>query len=242
MQRPSPKPSLPNVPRLPLPAEAPRGPDKPQQHAAAAIARQLNKTQGLLSVYRTLSKLDPNHSKIERRGPMPPTSFLREFYAANRPVILTGLMKNWKAMSRWSPDYLKQTLAGEMIQIRANDPGANGSSGEAARKEIPFEQFADQILQTGAANGSCFLAHPGFLKRPRVQPLLEDVLVPGKYLNPQAVTEGTCLAVEPAGFTTPLRHELANVMLAQVYGRKTIKLVPSHDIDLVYAGAAESAR
>lgn len=64
---------------------------------------------------------------------------------------------------------------------------------------------------------------------------MSDVKLPNAYLNSDDPTEGTCLALEPAGMVTPLRHELSNALVAQVYGRKTMKLIPSYDLNLLDA-------
>jgi len=36
--------------------------------------------------------------------------FLREYYAVNPPVVITGMMDDWPAMQKWGLDYFGQSL------------------------------------------------------------------------------------------------------------------------------------
>lgn len=49
--------------------------------------------------------------------PVCPLAFHREYVAPNRPVIIQGLSRNWKASGRWNLDYLRQILRDDICQI-----------------------------------------------------------------------------------------------------------------------------
>ena len=53
----------------------------------------------------------PRVDKIE------PKRFFEEFYAANRPVILTGLVDHWVALEKWTLDYLDATVGDAVVEL-----------------------------------------------------------------------------------------------------------------------------
>lgn len=45
---------------------------------------------------------------IARRRDLPYAEFERDYLKPDKPVILTGCMENWAALSKWSPDFFKR--------------------------------------------------------------------------------------------------------------------------------------
>ena len=54
----------------------------------------------MLNVLGELARLDSGLRTIERRAAPSRDEFRDRYYAASRPVILTGLMTGWRAMTR----------------------------------------------------------------------------------------------------------------------------------------------
>ena len=46
--------------------------------------------------------------------------FLADYYAANRPTVLTDVAAdNWPAAQVWTPCYLKDTVGAEVVEVMA---------------------------------------------------------------------------------------------------------------------------
>jgi len=43
--------------------------------------------------------------------------FVTDYLQKNRPVIVTGAMRNWKALQRWTPDQLAKRFGDERVQL-----------------------------------------------------------------------------------------------------------------------------
>ena len=60
--------------------------------------------------------LSAQGAAIERRAGLSSDEFLDRYYAANRPVILTGEMSGWPALAKWTPEYLKHAVGSKTIR------------------------------------------------------------------------------------------------------------------------------
>jgi len=63
--------------------------------------------------------------------------------------------------------------------------------------------------------------------------LWQDIGRIPEYLDPSSVDDGF-LWCGPAGTRTPLHHDLTNNLMAQVIGRKRIKLIPAWELPYIY--------
>ena len=86
----------------PAAAEAAVSP-APEQGASAQTLLDLRKREWLLETLEWQRGLSPQNSDIERRADLSSDEFLDRYYAANRPVIITGAMSGWPALAKWTP-------------------------------------------------------------------------------------------------------------------------------------------
>lgn len=88
-------------------AEVERAAASPYLQAGDWYLQRLKKLHSLRAVYRGLSKLRPNGEGALRRSRLSRHEFLEDYYIANRPVILEGLMDlriaAWTMCSGWMP-------------------------------------------------------------------------------------------------------------------------------------------
>lgn len=54
---------------------------------------------------------------LERASSLAPESFVRDYLAQNRPVIVTDAMAAWKALGGWSPEAFRERFGDEKVQI-----------------------------------------------------------------------------------------------------------------------------
>jgi LPS sulfotransferase NodH len=184
----------------------------------------------MLEAYSDLVRLDPDRTKIERRHGLSAADFLKHFYAGNRPVILTDLQHDYGAIAHITPEYIKVKLAERMIDLSARQKRPTQVSAEAAGESISFPRFIDeQILSPASSRKVCFTAPYRFFRFHDGSALLEGFTIFPEFLDQQRTPDESFLGIEPAGFVSPLRNEPANAMVVQLYGRKTIRLIPWYE-------------
>lgn len=212
-------------------------PPSAQAAEQALDAEQLRlKRESIVAIQRSLSKLAKKPRAVERRTALSPEQFLEQHYAANRPVLLTGLMARWQALDKWTPQYLKSVCGRELVEVmaaRESNPQYEIDD-SPHRRNIHFSQFIDVAMSGAETNDYYLTARNNFFARAGVRPLLQDIEQFPDYLNVDESGNGIYLWLGPKGTVTPLHHDLMNIFMAQVRGRKRVLLVPPEELDLVY--------
>jgi ribosomal protein L16 Arg81 hydroxylase len=199
-------------------------------------AQKLRKLESILNVYNNLAALSSRSDTIERRSNLTRQEFLEEYYAANRPVILIDAMRTWKALALWNPEYLKEKCGNEEVEImtgRETDPEYEKNS-ESHKRTILFRDYVEMVTSTGQSNDFYMVANNHFLEKEAVKELYQDIGELPEYLNARKLAGSSFLWFGPAGTITPLHHDVLNIFMAQMYGRKHLTLIPSIQTHLVY--------
>jgi ribosomal protein L16 Arg81 hydroxylase len=207
----------------------------PEQNNTALLGNPLQaKCMSLVEIQRDLARLNPQARKIERRSGVSVAEFLEKYYAANRPVILCDLMAAWQAPKKWTPEYLKQICGKESVEIMAARETNPQYEIEDAphRKQVKFSAYVDMVEAGGATNDYYLTARNNFFNRPGVRPLLKDIVFTEHLKKTDG--DGVYLWYGPKGTVTPLHHDTMNIFMAQVRGRKQVKLIPANEIDFIY--------
>lgn len=210
----------------------------PAFQAGWRMAQRLKKIESLLNVYSDLAALrsSARFKAIERRSNVSREEFLDRYYAANRPVILLNLVNDWKAFRLWNSEYFASSCGNETIEVMAgrnSDPRYELNS-DLHRKTMSFREYIDHITQSGGSNDHYLVANNNFFARPGMKHLFNDIVVFPEYLDANNVDHGVFFWFGPSGTVTPLHHDVLNVLMAQVCGRKRITLIASDQIGRVY--------
>jgi ribosomal protein L16 Arg81 hydroxylase len=210
----------------------------PCYRAGDAMAQRLRKLESWLEVRRTLKRLAPSEGfqRIERRNNVSRQEFLEKYYSANRPVVMLDLMNDWKARTRWTPEFLKTTCGNEMVEImsgRDKDPRyeVNSTSHKIACR---FSEYVDRVVGGGKSNDYYLVANNNLLQREGMKCLYEDIASFPQYLNGEQRQGFLFFWFGPAGTVTPLHHDLLNILMAQVTGRKRITMISPDQTPLLY--------
>jgi LPS sulfotransferase NodH len=204
--------------------------------AAAQSQRHLNKAVSLLNALQESAGLDPQANVVQRRSNISRDEFRDQYYAANRPVIIQDLMSGWRALTAWTPDYLKSMVGDQMVEImsgRDADPKYELNP-EKHRMALRFADYIDMVYSGNVTNDYYLVANNMFFQRPETQPLLRDFTVFPHYLNPATAGRQCFLWFGPAGTVTPLHHDTSNILMAEVVGRKRYRLIPALQWQYVY--------
>jgi LPS sulfotransferase NodH len=220
-------------------AEVKKAASDPYLLGAVKTSQRLTKAASLLNVQGQLERLNSQVAVVERRSNLSRNEFCDRYYAANRPVIIQNLMTGWKAMTAWTPDYLKSVAGEGMVEVmtgRNADPN-HELNAPKHRTEVCFADYIDMVYSGKVTNDYYMVANNHFFQRPAAQPLLSDFAAFPEYLNPEATVRQCFLWFGPAGTVERLHHDTVNILIAQVVGRKRYRLIPASQWQYVYNSA-----
>ena len=198
----------------------------PIVEVARRLRRQLAKRDWTLGIQGRLA----GELAIPTVASIAPERFFAEFYAANRPVVLTGLVDHWPALERWSLDYLDSVVGGAEVELQA----ARGMSAsyerdtDAHKRTTALRKVTAAMRQVESSNDFYLTAYNDSHNRQALAPLWDD-LGPVSILQSSGGQDGF-VWLGPKGTLTPFHHDLTNNLLVQVMGRKRCHLVPAWEV------------
>jgi hypothetical protein len=193
-----------------------------------AMASVLRKRDWLLDAMERQQRLWPSAAAIERRGALSADEFLDRFYAPGRPVILTGAMTSWNAMTRWTPAALA-AAAGE-IEVVCHSADRRRARVPNGTRRLPFARFLDIALRPGEPDPPYLLAD-GHMHNPALaERLAMDHGALDALLDTGAAQARGTLWIGPSGVLTPLHHDLVNSLVVQLAGRNRFKIIAAGEV------------
>jgi hypothetical protein len=207
--------------------------ESPYLKGSELLQSRLKKRDWQLAVYRKCNRLHPESAAIEYRHRLSRDQFLREYYSTNRPVIITGMIDDWPAMRKWNLDYFAEKFGDREVEVQmGRTAGANyETEQEKFTMRIRFGDFVEKVRTAGATNDFYLTAKNNSSNRKMLPELWDDIVQIPEYLakdNP-----GGFFWMGPAGTVTPFHHDLTNNFMAQVIGRKRLKIASSWDMPLM---------
>jgi hypothetical protein len=204
--------------------------------AACQHARRAKLANALNDALLELESSSFDFAEVPRLSGVTAEEFHHRFYALNRPVILTDVVAGWPACSKWSLQFLREQFGSQSV---AYQKGRSATDHRDAFVDhtvrAPFAEFLDEISDVpDGASPPYLIAHDRLLDRPEFAPLIADIRFDERYLSPPGGPGQVFFWLGPKGARTPLHRDLANVFMAQVAGRKRVKMVPSRQLHLVY--------
>jgi Cupin-like domain len=204
--------------------------ESPYLKGAELLRNRLRKRDWLLAVYRENNRMHPHSGTIERRHRLSRSEFLREFYVANRPVVITGMIDDWPALRKWSLDFFAQAFGEREVEVQM---GRTASADYEINREkyvsrSRFGDFVEKVRMAGETNDFYLTANNTSFNRKALSELWDDIVQIPEYLAYNRL--GGYFWMGPKGTITPFHHDLTNNFMAQVIGCKRVKIVPSWDI------------
>jgi Cupin-like domain len=207
--------------------------ESPYLLASDRLQSRLKKRDWLLAVYRKSGRLHPSSYGIDRRHHLSRDEFLRDYYSTNRPVIITGMMNDWPAMEKWSLDYFSAHFGDREVEVQMGRTASENY--EIDHKDFVrrarFGDFLESTRTAGETNDFYLTAQNCLVNRDLLPELWDDIVHIPEYLA--ADRSGCFLWIGPAGTVTPFHHDLTNNFVAQVIGRKRLKIAPSWEMPLM---------
>ncbi|HZP87064.1 MAG TPA: cupin-like domain-containing protein [Burkholderiales bacterium] len=213
--------------------------------AAAAPARHVDEDdkgvlarhrQALQKLYSDLHRNSRRAATIDVRTTITPAQFFDDYYAANRPLLISGGLRQSPAVQTWSPEFLRQHYGAVPVQVtagRERDRDYERHFRQSVTR-VTVAEFVERAL-AGPSNDTYLVARNYFFDHPALRPLRAQIQPPPQIVNVDDERPGTVkFWFGPAGTVTPLHYDEHSILLAQIYGRKKFLFVPPFDTDKLY--------
>ncbi len=190
-------------------------------------------------VQRTIEASSPRHAQVEKRTSPSREEFVERYVMGSRPVVLTDVTRDWKAMERWSPAAFKDRFGHLDVEIQA-ERNADRRFDENHHKHsqtVRLGDFVDRVLSGDSTNDYYLVANNHLLRRPEFAPLLADVGSLPAFCNPKTLAEApdrASLWLGPAGTVTALHHDTVMLFHTQIVGRKRWRFVSPLETPKLY--------
>jgi hypothetical protein len=206
----------------------------PYLKGSELLRNRLRKRNWLIATYRKVNRLHPASRGIERRRKPSRQEFLNDYYSTNRPVIITGMMDDWPALRKWNLDFFQEQFGEREIEVQmGRNAGANYEiEREKYVSKIKFSRFIEMIRASNETNDFYLTANNNSINKSVLPELWDDIRQIPEYLD-GSDRLGGFFWMGPPGTITPFHHDLTNNFMAQVVGRKRVKLAPSWDMPLM---------
>jgi Cupin-like domain len=205
----------------------------PYLAGAQRLKNRLVKHDWVLDCQRRMRRLiAPEVPRVHR---ISAEEFLRNYYVAGHPVIITGMIDDWPALQKWGFDYFTQNFGERQVQVQF---GRNADEHYelnklAHQKTMPFGEFNELVRNAGHTNDFYMTANNDSQNRVALEALWQDIVAIPEYLDPSIPGHGF-LWFGPAGTITPFHHDQTNNFMAQVIGSKRVLMVSACEIAQMY--------
>jgi hypothetical protein len=216
-------------------AEVERAATHPYVSAGQSIGKKLKKRDWVLHCQTILQEQSPYYGGVERRHQLSREEFYEAYYYRNRPVVISGMLEHWPALSRWTPDYLKAQYGHLEVEVqcgRSKDPDYEINSNQH-KKRMPFGEYVDWVNSGLHTNNFYMTANNSCHNATVLAGLWDDAPVLETYLKADEANQGF-FWYGPQGVVTPLHHDLTNNFMAQVQGHKLIRMIPPSRLPEIY--------
>ncbi|XP_059628854.1 lysine-specific demethylase JMJ30 [Cornus florida] len=160
--------------------------------------------------------------------------FLRDYFLSGSPVIISDCMEHWPARTKWNDmDYLKRVAGLRTVPVEV---GRNYLCPEWKQELITFSQFLERIK-----SNNCTAVVPTYLAQhqlfDQIEDLRKDIVIPDYCFVGGGELRSLNAWFGPVGTVTPLHHDPHHNILAQVVGKKYIRLYPASLSEELYPHA-----
>ncbi|QSQ16076.1 cupin-like domain-containing protein [Myxococcus landrumensis] len=179
----------------------------------------------------------PSPLAVERQRGLSPDAFFERYFVRNQPVIVEGLLEDWPALKRWTPEWLAERFGDEAVEVMAGrgaepDPDFHA---ERLRRTQSMRSLVAQVRGARESDDVYLVARNSLLLKPAFRALLDDLRPPSGFIHPDlSAPDSVHLWFGPAGTLSNLHHDHLNILFCQVLGRKRFWLLPPCETPRLY--------
>jgi lysine-specific demethylase 8 len=177
--------------------------------------------------------------EVEHVHRPPLERFVADWLRPQRPVVLTGAIEDWPAVSRWDQDYLRRAVGERRLRVEAVAGGEE--PGYFGRRSLPQTMAFGEYLSAVIADERVPRLYMGGISIPgSLTELAADVRVPEYVLGRSKPVPYFWLGAGRS--TTQLHYDINNNFHALIRGRKTFTLFAPDQTRGLYPTSVFSAR
>jgi hypothetical protein len=204
----------------------------PYLQGAQRLRNRLAKRDWVIDIQSRLDRIAP--AQVPRHHRPSGDVFFDAYYRRNLPVVITGMLDDCAAMTKWSVVYFQQHYGAREVEVqfgREADPQYEQNS-IRHKRVMRFGDYADLVQNSGRTNDFYMTANNDTSNREALRELWQDVPALAPYLMPAPAGTGF-FWFGPAGTVTPFHHDLTNNFMAQIIGRKRVRLIAPCEVNRV---------
>jgi len=200
--------------------------------ACVVYHRRARQLEQIVDLDRAMAAEAPEADRVDRTERIDDADrFLRHYFAANRPLVVTEAAADWPALHRWTLEGLRKRFGEVEVEVEVE----RETSWKHEGRYVPMSLgvYLKQ-LQAAPDNARYCIARNNNIRRPELLPLLDDIRVDDRLFDPatKRITHGSSLWI--GGRTlTPLHHDTTNILFHQIRGRKRWTLIPPTAFELL---------
>lgn len=201
----------------------------PEESVNGSANAKLVTNQNAINLIETLPKNSLSSKLVGKRSSLSLEGFMRDYFLPGSPVLLSDSMSHWPARTKWNDlNYLKKVAGFRTVPVEV---GKNYLCNEWKQEMLTFSEFLERI-QSNSCDVPTYLAqHPLF---DQIQELRNDIVTPDYCFAGGTEMKSINAWFGPAGTVTPLHHDPHHNILAQVVGKKYVRLYPASFSEELY--------
>lgn len=167
---------------------------------------------------------------IDRVENISPDAFREQYYEPRKPVVITGLSKNWEAYHKWTWDYFKSIVGKQTVSLYNNERAGANTLVNGADEYIPFGDYLDMVKR-GPVQLRIFLFNI-FQHAPQI---VNDFEWPDEF-SKGFLKKYPMLFVGGAGSVAHMHYDidLSHIFHTQFIGRKRVLLLENKQSPYIY--------
>jgi len=187
--------------------------------------------------------------QIERIELLKPIDFYRNYVSLNKPVIITGAIKHWKALRLWNYNYLKSIIGNKEVTVDVTPNGYADSIVDnyfvqPEKRKMKVSNFFDILESPNKYNGIYYVMHQNNNFTTEFESLWRDIDTSLLWANEtfQLKPEAVNIWIGENRSISSMHKDHYENIYAVVCGEKHFTLLPPTDLLYLYEKPYESSR
>ncbi|VDN01435.1 unnamed protein product [Thelazia callipaeda] len=162
---------------------------------------------------------------------LPSFETMLEIMRKQKPAIITGLVSQWPAFTKWSFSYFNEIIGYRTVPVEIGSSYADMSWKQTL---MSFHDFIEKFVENESPDGPGYFAQHRLFDQ--VPELLSDIIVPDYCALGKDGIDNVDMNIwiGPTETVSPLHFDPKSNIFCQVIGKKFLRMVPEADSKNVY--------